>query len=136
VSSVKQKLKHAFAVDPPGAAEPTAQQQLVVDKFCRWVAQRHLTLPGIIVMEVIRPLNWIMAQAGHFFSPGVWAVTPEQTHQGYKLFVSFLEQRGSIEYITRRIEHFEDEYEKLERARVGQSPSAGTDDDGGAEEKA
>ena len=136
MSSVKQKLKHAFAVDPPGPAKPTPEQQPVVDRFCRWVAQRHLTLPGIIVMEVVRPLNWIMAQAGHFFSPGVWAVTPEQTHRGYKLFVSFLEQRGSIEYITHRIEHFEDKYEKLERDRAGQTSSADAGDDRGAEGKA
>ena len=136
MSSVKEKLKHAFAVDPPGPAEPTPEQQPVVDRFCRWVARRHLTLPGIIVMEVIRPLNWIMAQAGHFFSPGVWAVTPEQTHQGYNLFVSFLEQRGSIEYITRRIEHFEAEYERLEKERAGQSPPNGADGDGDAEGKA
>ena len=133
MSSVKQKLKHAFAVDPPGPAEPTPEQQSVVDRFCRWVARRHLTLPGIIVMEVIRPLNWIMAQAGHFFSPGVWAVTPEQTHRGYKLFVSFLENRGSIEYITSRIEHFEHEYEKLEEEEARRPPSAGTDDDEGTE---
>ena len=136
MSSVKQKLKHAFAVDPPGPAEPTPEQKPVVDRFCRWVARRHLTLPGIIVMEVIRPLNWVMAQAGHFFSPGVWAVTPEQTHQGYKLFVSFLEHRGSIEYITRRIECLEEEYEKLEKEKAGHAPSAGTDDDEGGEENA
>jgi hypothetical protein len=133
VSSWKQKVQHAFAVDPPGPAKPTPEQQEVVEGFCRWVARRHLTLPGIIVMEVIRPLNWIMAQAGHFFSPGVWAVTPEQTHQGYKHFVSFLEQRGSIEYITRRIEHLEDEYEKLETKVAGRPPSAGMDDDEGGE---
>jgi hypothetical protein len=93
------------------------------------VARRHLTLPGIIVMEVARPLNWIMAQAGHFFSPGVWAVTPEQTHRSYKLFVEFLEQRGSTEYITGRIEHFEDEYEKLEREAAQRRPPADAPED-------
>jgi hypothetical protein len=132
VSSWKRKVRHAFAVDPPGPVEPTPEQQPVVDGFCRWVAQRHLTLPGIIVMEVIRPLNWIMAQAGHFFSPGVWAVTPEQTHQGYKRFVSFLEHRGSIEYITRRIEHFEHEYEKREKQRSEPVPPGDAPDDDGA----
>jgi hypothetical protein len=131
VSSVKQKLKHAFAVDPPGPARPTAEQQEVVDAFCRWVARRHLTTPGLVLLEMSRPINWIMAQAGHFISPGVWAVTPEQTHARYKAFVSFLEHRGSIEHLARRIEHFEHEYEKLERQRSGQvTPSDPPDDDG------
>jgi hypothetical protein len=125
VSSFRQKLKHAFAVDPPGPAEPDAAQQQVVDAFCRWIARRHLTTPGLMFMEITRPLNWIAAQAGHFFSPGLWMVAPEQVHRKYRTFVGYLEHRGSIEYIARRIEHFEHEYEKQQRGR-----NAPVDDDG------
>jgi hypothetical protein len=133
VSSLRQKLKHAFAVDPPGPAEPGAEEQEVVDAFCRWFARRHLTTPGLMLMEVARPLNWVAAQAGHFFSPGLWAVTPEQVHRKYRTFIGYLEQRGSIEYICRRIEHFEHEYEKRERAgkNPDDAPSPG-DGEGGA----
>jgi hypothetical protein len=125
---MREKLKHAFAVDPPGPAEPTADEREVVDAFCRWFAKRHLTTPGLILMEISRPLNWIAAQAGHFFSPGVWAVTPEQVHEKYLAFIGYLEKRGSIEYIARRIEHFEHEYERLERERADGAPP---DADGG-----
>jgi hypothetical protein len=131
VSSWKRKVRHAFAVDPPGPAEPTPEQQEVVDAFCRWFARRHLTTPGLILLEMSRPLNWIMAQAAHCFSPGVWAVTPEQTHVKYKAFVSFLEHRGSIEHLARRIEHFEHEYERLEEERahrVTSDEAPGADD--------
>ena len=135
MSSWKQKVQHAFAVDPPGPAKPTPEQQEVVDAFCRWFARRHLTTPGLVLLEMSRPLNWIMAQAGHIFSPGVWAVTPEQTHAKYKAFVSFLEQRGSIEHLARRIEHFEQEHERLEREQThrvtsDEAPGAGGADHG------
>ncbi len=62
MSPWKKKLRHAFAVDPPGPAEPTPGQQQIVDAFCRWVARRHLTTPGLIVLEMSRPLNWLSAQ--------------------------------------------------------------------------
>jgi hypothetical protein len=136
VSAWKRKLRHAFAVDSPGPAEPTPEQKEVVDAFCRWFARRHLTTPGLIVLEMSRPLNWIASQAMHFFSPGVWAVTPEQTHKRYKQFTAFLERRGSIEYLSRRIEHFEDEYEKLEKERAGPAPTGDALDEDGAEGKA
>ncbi|MHC4219776.1 MAG: hypothetical protein ACYSU7_15150 [Planctomycetota bacterium] len=136
MTSLKQKLRHAFAVDPPGPATPTAEQKEVVDSFCRWFARRHLTTPGLILLEISRPLNWVVAQAGHFFSPGVWAVTPEQTHRGYQHFVSFLESRGSIEHLARRIEHFEQEYERMEKERDARARSGDDPDNDGAEGQA
>ncbi len=109
---VKQKLKHAFAVDPPGPSEPTPQQQPAVDWFCRQVAKRHLTTPGLIALEMSKPLNFLASQAMFFFAPGVWALARQQTYDGYRHFASFLERRGSLEYLVQRIEHFEEEYDK------------------------
>ncbi len=113
--SLRARLKHAFAVDPEGTAEPTPAQQEAVDWVCRQVAKRHLTTPGLVGLEMLRPLNWIASQGMHFFSPGVWIVTPGQLHLQYKQFATFLEQRGSIEYLARRIEHFEQEFERQEK---------------------
>ena len=62
-------------------------------------------------------MNYITAQAMHFFSPWVWAVTAQLTHEGYKHLAAFLERRGSIEYLARRIEHFEQEFDRQERER-------------------
>ncbi len=113
---IREKMKHAFAVDPPGPAEPTPQQQTAVDWFCKQVAKRHLTTPGLIALEMSRPLNFIAAQAMQFFSPGVWAIARQQTYDEYRQFAEFLEQRGANEYLCRRIEHFERLYEQKERA--------------------
>ena len=112
-------LKHAFAVDPPGAAEPTPEQQAAVDYVCMQVARRHLTTPGLIGLEMSRPLNFLLSQTMHFFSPGAWAIFPHRTYQGYTDFAAFLERRGSVEYLARRIEHFEAQFERRERGETG-----------------
>lgn len=113
---IREKMKHAFAVDPPGPAEPTPRQQTAVDWVCKQVAKRHLATPGLIALEMSRPLNFIAAQAMQFFSPGVWAIAGQQTYDEYRQFAEFLEQRGANEYLCRRIEHFERFYEQKERA--------------------
>ncbi len=133
MSEIRRKLRHAFAVEPPGPAEPTAEQQPAVDWFCRQVAMRHLTTPGLIALEMSRPLNFIASQAMQFFAPGVWAIARQQTYDHYLKFAGFLERRGAVEYLARRIEHFEREYEAhrprdagADRVRSGKSPPAAT----------
>jgi hypothetical protein len=105
-------LKHAFAVDESGPAEPTPEQEPAIDWFCRQIAKRHLTTPGLIGLEMSRPLNFIASQTMHFFGPGVWAIVKQQTYEHYEQFAAFLEKRGSIDYLCQRIEHFEMEAER------------------------
>lgn len=109
-----ERLKHAFAVDPAGAAEPTPDQKVPVDWVCRQLSKRHLTTPGIVAMEVCRPLNFVAAQGLFFLEPAVWALAPKDAMKHYRDFASFLEQRGSIPYMTRRLEEIEQEYERRE----------------------
>ena len=97
-------LKHAFAVDPPGAANPTALQRRLVEKLCVELVRRHLTMPARLMLEMCRPLNYVSAQLLHFFQPivGIIAKTEE-----YEAFAKFLEQRGSLDYISLRLEAVE-----------------------------
>lgn len=97
-------LKHAFAVDPPGPAEPTPRQAEVIDRLCREVVRRRLTTPALMLLEMSRPLNFVTAQAIHFFDPMVAAVTDAD---GHREFARFLEHRGSIDHLARRIEELE-----------------------------
>ena len=122
---VTSKIKHAFAVDPPGAAEPTPEQATAVDWFCRQVARRQRILPGLIILEMVRPLNYITAQVMHVFSPAVWALARPESHDQYQHFTAFLEHRGSVDYLVGRIEHFEEQFDR-ERAqrRAGAPPSS------------
>jgi len=107
VSTLRDKLRHAFAVDEPGPTEPRPEQQAVVDRFCREVARRKMAAPGLIALEMGRPLNFIASQTMHFFGPAVWALVRQQTWDQYKQFAAFLERRGAIDYLIQRIEHFE-----------------------------
>ena len=117
MGTLKERFQHAFAVDPPGPVEPTAEQQASVDWVCRNIAKRRMTTPGLIALEMSRPLNYLASQVMHFASPAVWAIAREQTHEQYKHFAAFLEQRGAVEYLCVRIEEFEDEYDRAERER-------------------
>lgn len=129
--TMSSKLRHAFAVDPEGPAEPTPEQQPVVDWVCRQIAVRHLTTPGLMVLEMARPLNFVAAQAMHFLSPAVLALARPRTHEDYRHLAEFLERRGSTLYLAARIEHFEAEFEREERARAA-GGEAGDDAGGGA----
>ena len=112
MGSLRERVKHAFAVDPPGPLEPTPAQQIAVDWVCRQVARRHLTTPGLIALEMSRPLNYLASQTLQFFSPGAWAIFGQRKYEHYTQFAAFLEHRGAVEYLERRIEHFEAQYEK------------------------
>ncbi len=107
--------RNAFAVEPPGPAEPTEQERSAVEWFCLQVARRHLTTPALIGLEMSRPLNAIAANAMHFFSPGVWALLRQQSYEHYQHFATFLERRGSLEWILRRIEELEGEFGRREK---------------------
>ena len=97
-------LKHAFAVDPPGPAEPTPEQKEVVEKVCREIVRRHLTTPALLFLEMSRPLNYLGSQTLHFFQPFFSAFSDSQSPQR---FAEFLEHRGSIEYICQRLDDLE-----------------------------
>lgn len=107
-------LRHAFAVEPPGPIEPTPLQQPAVDWACIQIAKRRLTTPGLMALEMSRPLNYIAANVMHIAQPVVWAMLPQERLSDYEEFARFLERRGSIEYLARRVEHFEGEFTRLE----------------------
>jgi hypothetical protein len=109
VSAWRDRMRHAFAVDPPGPAEPAPQEAEAVERFCRFFVRRHLSLPGVVFMEMCRPLNYVTSQAMHFCSPGIWAIARQQNYEQYGHFAAFLGRRGSIEYLVRRIEQLEQE---------------------------
>jgi hypothetical protein len=93
-------LKHAFAVEQPGSVEPTPAQSAIVERVCREVVRRRLTAPALVALEMGRPLNFVTAQAIHFFDPVLQ--TFGDVHAARE-FANFLEQRGSIDYLTKRI---------------------------------
>ena len=110
-----EHLKHAFAVDS-GPVEPTERQMELVDIVCKAVVRRGMIVPALMALEMSRPLNFVASQAMHFFRPIVSVILDGPS---IAEFATFLEQRGSIEYLCQRLEHwnqvgpdFEDETSK------------------------
>ena len=97
-------LKHAFAVDPPGTAEPTDREQAVLERVCAQIVKRRLATPALLFLEMARPMNFIGAQVLHFFAPFVSVLTSAEDH---KHLATFLERRGSIDYVCQQIEELE-----------------------------
>ena len=85
----------------------------------------------MIALEMSRPLNFLASQVMHFFSPAVWAIARQQRYEDYKHFAGFLEKRGSIEYLVRRIEEFEDELGR-KRAKRGRDAAPPANEGGEA----
>ena len=108
-------LKHAFSLDGPGS-EPTAEESQLIDRLCREIVRRRLTVPALVVLEVSRPLNTLGAQALHFFSPLLAMFSPPaspdeapRTNAAHQLMAAFLERPGSIEKLCDRLEAIEKE---------------------------
>jgi hypothetical protein len=97
-------LKHAFAVDPPGPAQPDEAQARIIERVCREIVRRRLTAPAMMALEMGRPLNHLSAQVLTFFKPFVSMVGDAAS---YDEFTAFLEQRGSIDYISARLDALE-----------------------------
>jgi hypothetical protein len=99
-------LKHAFAVEAAGRAEPSETQRILIEKLCREVVRRRMTTPALLMLEMGRPLNYVSAQLLHFFQP---MLTILANAGEYQAFTEFLEQRGSIDYIVTRLESLNQE---------------------------
>ncbi|MEE2718524.1 MAG: hypothetical protein VX727_01925 [Planctomycetota bacterium] len=102
--SWRDRIRNAFAVDKPGAAEPTERQGEICDTVCKAVVRRGMTLPALMALEMGRPLNFVAAQAMHFFRPIVSVILDGPTIEE---FATFLEQRGSVEYLCQRLEYWD-----------------------------
>ena len=98
---MKDWLKNAFAVE--GSAPPplSAEQQVLVDRLCHEVVRRGLATPAIAFLEMSHPLNSVGAHTIHFFTPLLSALFDAES---CRRLAEFLERRGSIELLCRRIE--------------------------------
>jgi hypothetical protein len=105
-------FRHAFSTVDDGPAEPTPEEAAVVDRVLSAVVERGLTTPALLMIESVRPLNYVGAQAMRFFQPLAEVVLPAA---GYQLFTGFLERRSSIDYLSRRLQ-------ELDEARRSRKP--------------
>lgn len=101
---IREGLRHAFAVEKQADFAPTDEERAVVDLLARKVVAHGMTVPAIMFLESVRPMNFIGNQAMAFFEPVVRGLFD---WRGYTVFRGLLEHRGSVPLIMDRIEHFE-----------------------------
>ncbi|MBS0263913.1 MAG: hypothetical protein JSS02_18385 [Planctomycetes bacterium] len=99
-------LKHAFAIEPDRPVDPTAGQRAVIDRLCRQVVARGLTTPALLFLESSSPLHYVSSQTLQFFMPVLSVVADRQACAD---FAGFLEQRGSVEFLCRRLTELQHE---------------------------
>lgn len=110
----RDTLRHAFAVEKAEDFDPPPEQMVVAEKICRWIVRRRLTTMAHITLEAHRGLNFIGSQAMHFFKPAVEVLTEAREYQH---FAEFMEHRGSIDWLCRRMDELEDACEAHETGK-------------------
>jgi len=98
---IPDALRHAFAVPPPGPAEPSAEERAALEPLLAEVRRRGLVAPAVLFLESCAPLNGVGAQALHFLQPFATAVLDPAR---YVTLSRYLERRGSIEWVVRELQ--------------------------------
>ena len=91
---------NAFAIDPSAEHFSESDQDLI-DRLARFIAERGMTTPALLVLETGRPLNFIGSQVLAFLSP---FLTLLFSSEDYDRFIRILERRGSIDRLVEAIE--------------------------------
>jgi hypothetical protein len=94
---LRAALRHAFAIEPPGPAEPTPEERAALEPLLAEVRRRGLVAPAALFLESSAPLNAVGAQALHFLQPIATAVLDPLR---YATLSRYLERRGSVEWIV------------------------------------
>lgn len=98
-------LRNAFAVSPH-LEPPTEDQRALLEKVSREIVKRGMTTPALAFLEMSRPMNFLGAQALHFFAPLFTSVFDPRA---YEQFSRFLERRDAIDIWCEQIEQVANE---------------------------
>jgi len=99
--NLRDTLRHAFAIEPSGPAEPTPDERAALDPLLAEIRRRGLVAPAVIFLESCAPLNTVGAQALHFMQPFATAVLDPVR---YAVLVKYLERRGSIAWVVEELQ--------------------------------
>ena len=94
---------HADIPDPDKTSLP-AEEDAVLDKLAKKAVERGMSVPAILFLESVKPLNFIASQVMIFFEPVVQSVF---NFQDYNTLRSALEKRESVEILLLKIEKYD-----------------------------
>ncbi len=98
---IKSGVSRVLYVEPEEPLVLTERQKAIIAKLAEWIVSRQLTVPSVMFLESITPLNYLGSQALVFFYPFVTAFL---NSVDYKAFQEFLEHRESISILIDAIE--------------------------------
>ena len=130
----KARIKHAFALDRKDSVEVDPATEETIDRICREVVRRKMVVPAMMLLEISRPLNYLGSQALHFFQPFASVLVDPRS---WERFAAFLEQRGSVEFLIRRLEDIDAANapeNPTEEENSASDPESGVEDGPGADE--
>ncbi len=81
---------------------PLPEEELaVLEKVAKKVVEKSMTVPAIVFLESVKPLNFVGSQAMVFFEPIVQSLF---NLKDYDTFRTALEKRQTLEILIQRIE--------------------------------
>jgi hypothetical protein len=89
--------------DPDNTSLPE-EEEAILDKLARKAVDRGMSVPAILFLESVKPLNFIASQVMVFFEPIIQTVF---NFKDYNTLRSALEKRQSIEILLLKIEKYD-----------------------------
>lgn len=91
-------FKHAFATGGEALADNEIE---LIRKLADFVARRNMSVPAVMFLESVRPLNFVGSQAMVFFKP---LLSRFFTRDEYDKLAIIMEKREVIDLLIREIE--------------------------------
>lgn len=97
-------LKGGVDLPDPEQSPLPEEEQAVLDKLAKKTVEKRMSVPAIIFLESVKPLNFIGSQFMVFFEPIVQTVF---NFKDYNTLRSALEKRETIEILITKIEAYD-----------------------------
>ncbi len=108
-------LRDMFSMGPRGGEEGklSSRQEEILTKIAQKVVSWKMSVPAILFLESVKPLNYVGSQMMAFFEPFVQAIF---SWKDYDEFRKMMEERGTVERLLQRIEQLDSEAQEKEKA--------------------
>ncbi|UCC80863.1 MAG: hypothetical protein JSW64_05755 [Candidatus Zixiibacteriota bacterium] len=90
---------------PPEEEALTDEEKEILFKLADFVVRKGLTVPAILSLETVKPLNYIGSQAMVFLEPFVQALFRDISK--YNTFRRMMEKRDNVERLLQKIEELD-----------------------------
>jgi len=98
IKKIIDGFKHAFATDDASLEDCDTE---LIRKLADFVVRRNMSMPAIMFLESVRPLNFVGSQAMVFFKP---IISRFFTKVEYDKLATILERREVIDLLIKEIE--------------------------------